>query len=173
MCSQKLCTIPERHICPDIRCYLSLKLGLDSRESACNAGDLGLISGSGRSPGEGNGYPLQYSCLGNLMYRGAWWATVCGVTKDRTQLSDSAYGTCFLKWSTALGKVLSGFFPVKLWGSVGIFQSIYYLPLILALNTVTFDCGQRIRCGFTQWSWIMTNHTGRIAKGCFSLKCSE
>ena len=47
-----------------------------------NAGDVGLIPGSGRSPGEGNGNPLQYSCLGNPMDRGAWWATVCGVAKE-------------------------------------------------------------------------------------------
>jgi len=44
--------------------------GSDSKESACNSGDLGLISGSGRSPEGGNGYPLQYSCLGNPMVRG-------------------------------------------------------------------------------------------------------
>ena len=45
------------------------------KKSACNVGDLGYIPGSGRSPGKGNGYPLQYSCLENLMDRGAWWAT--------------------------------------------------------------------------------------------------
>ena len=59
-----------------------------SEESACNAGDLGSIPGSGRSPGGGNGYPLQYSCLENSMNRGAWWAAVHGVTKSRTRLSD-------------------------------------------------------------------------------------
>ena len=48
-----------------------------------NAGDAGLIPGLGRSPGEGNGNPLQYSCLGNPRDRGAWWATVHGVTKSR------------------------------------------------------------------------------------------
>ena len=52
--------------------------GSDGKESACNAGDPGLIPGSGRSPGEGNGNPLQYSCLGNPMDREAWWATVHG-----------------------------------------------------------------------------------------------
>ena len=49
-----------------------------------NAGDerdMGSIPGLGRSPGEGNGNPLQYSCLGNPIVRGAWWATVCGVTE--------------------------------------------------------------------------------------------
>ena len=51
------------------------------KESACNAGDPGSVPGSGRSPGEGNGNPLQYSCLENLKDRGAWWATVHGVTR--------------------------------------------------------------------------------------------
>ena len=53
-----------------------------------NAGYLGSTPGSGRSPGEGSGNLLQYSCLGNPMDRRAWWATVHGVTKSRTQLSD-------------------------------------------------------------------------------------
>ena len=51
-----------------------------SKESACNAGDLGSIPGSGRSPGEGNGNPFHYSCLENPMDRRAWQATVHGVT---------------------------------------------------------------------------------------------
>ena len=50
--------------------------GSDGKESASNAGDEGLIPGPGRSPGEGNGYPLQYSCMENPIDRGAWWATV-------------------------------------------------------------------------------------------------
>ena len=54
------------------------------KESACNAGDLGSILGSERSPGEGNNYPLQCSHLGNPVDRGAWQATVHGVTKSRT-----------------------------------------------------------------------------------------
>ena len=54
----------------------------EGKESACNAGDLGLIPGSGRSPGGGNGNPLQYSCLENSMDRGAWQATVHGVVKS-------------------------------------------------------------------------------------------
>ena len=49
--------------------------GSDAKESACSAGDLGLIPGSGRCPEEGNGYPLQYYCLKNFVDRGAWWAT--------------------------------------------------------------------------------------------------
>ena len=62
--------------------------GSEVKASACNEGDLGLIPGLGRSPGEGNGNPLQYSCLENPMDGGAWWATVHGVAKSWTQLSD-------------------------------------------------------------------------------------
>ena len=58
--------------------------GSDSKESSCNAGDLGLIPGLGRSPGEGNGNLLQYSCLENPMDRGAWLTTVHRVTKSQT-----------------------------------------------------------------------------------------
>ena len=72
--------------------YRHLLLGFpgssDSKESACNPGDPGLISELGRSPGEGHGYPLQYSCLENSMDIGAWQATIHGVPKSWTQLSD-------------------------------------------------------------------------------------
>ena len=57
----------------------------DGKEFACNVEDLGLIPGSGRSPGGGHGNPLQYSCLENSMHRQAWWAIVCGVAKSQTQ----------------------------------------------------------------------------------------
>ena len=58
--------------------------GSDGKESACNAGDWGSIPGLGRSPGEGNGFPFQYSFLENSMDRGAWWATVHEVPKSLT-----------------------------------------------------------------------------------------
>ena len=66
------------------------------KASTCDVGDLVSVPGSGRSPGEGNGNSLQYSCLGNPMDGGAWWATVHGVAKSRTQLSDftMARGLC-------------------------------------------------------------------------------
>ena len=66
-----------------------LPYGSDGKEAACNAdcNDPGLTPGSERSPGEGNGYPFQYSCLEKPMDRGAWWATVHGVAKSRTGLS--------------------------------------------------------------------------------------
>ena len=56
--------------------YSGFPFGSDGDDSACNARDLGSIPGSGRSPGEGRGNPLQYSCLGNPMDRGDWWGTV-------------------------------------------------------------------------------------------------
>ena len=62
--------------------------GSDGKESACSGGNPGLVPRSGRSPGEGHGIPLQYSCLKNPMDRGAWQATVHGVTRSWTQLSD-------------------------------------------------------------------------------------
>ena len=55
--------------------------GSEVKVSACNAGDPGSILGLGRSPGEGNGNPLQYSCLENPTDRGAWWAAACGVAR--------------------------------------------------------------------------------------------
>ena len=67
---------------------LGLPWWLSSKESACNAGDLGLIPGLERSPGGGHVNPLQYSCLESPIDRGAWWATVHGVAKSQTRLSD-------------------------------------------------------------------------------------
>ena len=68
--------------------YLGFPGDSDHKESTLSAGDPGLIPGSGRSPGEGNGYPLQYSCLEDPVGRGARQATVCGVAKSRIQLID-------------------------------------------------------------------------------------
>ena len=71
-----------------IQCFPS---GSGSKASVCNAGDPGSIPGLGRSRGEGNGRPLQYSYLENPMDRGAWEATVYGVAKSRTRLSDFTF----------------------------------------------------------------------------------
>ena len=68
--------------------HVGFPAGSDSKESACNAGDLGLIPGSGWSPWEENGYPLQYSYLENLTDRGDWWATVHGVAKELPRVSN-------------------------------------------------------------------------------------
>ena len=65
--------------------------GSEVKVSACNVGDLGSTPGSGRSPGEGNGNPLQYSCLENPMDRGAWLAILYGVVKSQTRLNDFTF----------------------------------------------------------------------------------
>ena len=64
--------------------FLDWSIGSEVKASASNAGDRGSIPGLGRSPGEGNGNPLQYSCLENPMDGEAWWATVHGVAKSQT-----------------------------------------------------------------------------------------
>ena len=71
--------------------------GSDGKASACNAGDLGSFPGSGRSPGEGNVNPLQYSCQENSMDGEAWWTTVHGVAKSQMRLSDFTFflSRCF------------------------------------------------------------------------------
>ena len=83
----------------------------DGKASAYNAGDPGSIPGLGRSPGEGNGNPLQYSCLDNPMDGGAWQATVHGVAKSRTPLSDFTFT---FKWYY---KIIfpKSYLPLTLW----------------------------------------------------------
>ena len=85
--------------------------GSEVKASACNAGDLSSITGLGRSPGEGNGNPLQYSCLKNPMDGGAWWATVHRITKNRTRLSDSLqfHFLSFLLFAKCVALPLSSF----------------------------------------------------------------
>ena len=68
-------------------CFFLRKLHTNGKEFTCNVADLASIPGLGRSPGEGNGSPLQYSCLGNSMDRGAWQATVHEVAESQTLLS--------------------------------------------------------------------------------------
>ena len=79
--------LPRRRSAGEWGTDILLHDGPYRKESTCSAGDLGSIPGSGRSPGEENGNPLQYSCLANPMDRGAWWATNHGVAKNQTQLS--------------------------------------------------------------------------------------
>ena len=71
---------------------LGFPSGSNGKESSYNAGDLGLIPGSGRYPGEGHDNPLQYSCLENPMDRGTWWATVPRIAKsDMTKVTEKAH----------------------------------------------------------------------------------
>ena len=70
----------------DVPQFEASQVALVVKNPPANAGDMGLIPGSERSPGEENGNPLKYSCLENPMDRGAWWATVHGVAKSHTRL---------------------------------------------------------------------------------------
>ena len=92
--------------------------GSDSKESTCKAGDPGLVFGLGRSSGKGNGFPLQYSCLKNSMDRGAWRATVHGVTKIWTQLTnlDSIFKSTDITLPTKVHLVKAMVFPVVMYG---------------------------------------------------------
>ena len=87
-------------VCVCVCIYKEFPWWLSGKESACRAGDLGLIPGSGRSTGGGHGNPLQYSCLENPMDRRAWRAAVCGVVQSRTQLNQlSSHSTaCVYKY---------------------------------------------------------------------------
>ena len=102
--------------------------GSDGKASAYNMGDPGSIPGSGRSPGEGNGNPLQYSCLENPMDAGAWLATVHGVAKSRTWLSD------FTITITIDIYVPFAIFLIFGVGCVDLFSSVLFLDCISPFN---------------------------------------
>ena len=72
---------------------IKISLGFPVAQTVKNTGDPGSFPGSGRSPGEGNSNPLQYSCLENSIDRGAWWATVHGAAKSWTQMSDYIFSS--------------------------------------------------------------------------------
>ena len=86
--SSSMCVYIHHIYCRKLSFSVGFPGGLHSKESACNAGDLGLVPGSRRSSGEGNGNPLQYSCLENPLKWGTWQVTVRGVEKSWTQLND-------------------------------------------------------------------------------------
>ena len=93
--------------------YIGLPWCLSGKESTWNAGDAGSIPGSGRSHGEGNGNPLQYSCLGSLTDRGAWWAIQSmGSQKSQTWLSDWTTATTFIHVVFVNFPSLPYFFPI-------------------------------------------------------------
>ena len=102
-CLLKIYRYPFLQSPPVLEVILSFPLGFpgssdSSSESGFNVGDTGSIPGSGRSPGESNGNPLQYSCLGIPIHRGAWWATVRGVANSWTWLSNFHSLIWFHQW---------------------------------------------------------------------------
>ena len=117
---------------------LGLPWWLSGKESPCQAGDLGLIPGSGRSPGEVNGNPLQYSCLENSMGGGAWYAAVHGVAKSWTRLSDFTYSltylpTCIVSYYSLIFLVLANHFGYFLSSLNNCSCDIYHDILALSL----------------------------------------
>ena len=119
--------------------------GSDSKESTCNEGDLGSIPRLGGSPGKGNGYPLQYSGLEDSVDRGAWQATVHGVVKSQTQLSDF-YFTSFLYFISKTQTIAGPGFR----GSLGPLQSI-----VIATENGAKDIQTQISAGRPEWGrWL-------------------
>ena len=112
------------------RGFLSGAVVKNSPANSRNARDMGLIPGLGRSSGIGNGKPLQYSCLENSLDRGAWWATVHGVTKNWTQLSPYTLCSSFCVSGSGLGGIFLG----SLWNVIKQTSSFLQLPGILPLS---------------------------------------
>ena len=147
------------------------------KEPACNAGDLGLIPGSGRSPAEGNGNPLQYSCLENPMDRGAWQATVHGVTRVGHDLvtKQPLYIWHFFQFSSHLAhgrlKICSVFYPVLLFFICNSFffplsflsaiDTLPFIKLCFSILTHSRSCLSLLSPGEKAWSrWLVTGSKG-------------
>ena len=139
------------------------------RESACNSGNSGLIPGLGRSPGEGNGNPLQYSGLENPMDRGAWRAIVCRVPKSQTQVKRLRTHTVqHRKWKVNVGALhqsspfRSGQFPhILVWVCLRVFSSMQFSHMRrfmwLPLDSIIFHNSQVMLSvcdeGWEPWLW--------------------
>ena len=109
-----------------------------------NAGDVGCIPGLGRSPGGGNGNPLQYSCLENPMDRGAWWVTVHGIEKSQTWLSNWACTHIPVLYKIFLYRVLSLFFCISRFGLASkikwFIPCIFFFFFLLAFMLLVNEC---------------------------------
>ena len=115
--------------------------GSDGKESAGSAGDLASIPGSGRSPGEGNSNPLQYSCLKNPMVRGAWQARVWGVTNSWTRLSDyTFFSFMYYKFSLSFfpSEIDSHFCHLRLRGRSPSYLSNFIGDLLILCSLKSF-----------------------------------
>ena len=120
-------------------CVCSYPGGSDGKESTCNAGNVGSIPGSGKSPGEGNGNPLQYSRLGNPTDIGAWQAAVHGVTKSQTRLSTWPIYVCPKR--TVLNILFGNMFSQKYTNVYSILNYIYlynYICIYDNFDTIYF-----------------------------------
>ena len=113
-----------------------------SGKAACQARDAGSIPGSGRSPGGGHGSPLQYSCLENPMGRGAWWATVHGVTESQTWLRDQA--------AQAVGSSYK-------WNQTVFVYTYCMLACIFRVNFIYGETSHLEIINHRTWGWGKTN----------------
>ena len=136
--------ITSEVIMPHYLFQMSFPGGLIGKASACNAGDLGSILGLGRSLGEGNGNPLQYSYLENPRDGGAWWATVHGVAKSQTRLSDFTsllHFTSFILSATAKCRGLTCYLTYVFKCGINIFlMFILFYLLFLVTMSIDFPC---------------------------------
>ena len=131
--------------------------GSDGKVSVYNVGDPGSIPGSGRSPGEGNGNPLQYSCLENSMDGGAWWATVHRVAKSWTQLSDFTFTFFFnglAAAATMARRVKKICLPCRRHKRCSFYPSVGKIPWRRRGNPFQYSClenphGQRSLVGYS------------------------
>ena len=138
----KIFIIPTHRISP-----LAFPGGSEVKASAYSVGDLGSIPGSGRSPGERNGNPLQYFCLENPMDGGAWWATVHGVTKSRTRLSN-------LTNLTFQGTIRFPILPFSKWECLILllfYLCLWYVLPCLLFVTVYWMCISGEGGGVSRW----------------------
>ena len=135
--------------------HLGFPGGSVVKSSPANAGDEGLILGSGRSPGEGNGNPLQYSCLGSPMNRGAWWAAVHGFAKSRTQLSDFHYFTSRLWYGFPGGTVVKNL-PASAGDSrdAGLIPGLGRSPGVGNGNPLQYSCLENPMDRGAQWATV-------------------
>ena len=116
----------------------------NSKESTCNTGDLGSIPGSGRSPGEGHGNSILYSCLENPMDRGAWQATVHGVEKSQTRLSD--FTSLYFILAALSFCHCTGFSLVSVSGDYSLLPCSGFSPRWLLLLWRTVIVSHRLSC---------------------------
>ena len=147
-------------VCPAVG-LLGFPGGSEVKASASNVGDPGWIPGSGRSPGEGNGNPLQYSCLENPMDRGAWQATVHGVAKSQTWLRDfTQFNSLKMAVLFPVFKGISTLFSIVAvlvcitTNSVRGFPFFHILSSIYCLQTFGSQPFWLVWSGTTLWSWF-------------------
>ena len=126
-----------------IRCMIynifSHSCGSEGKAFALNVGDLGLIPGSGRSPGEGNGNPLQYSCLENPIDWGSWWATVQAVAKSQTWLSDFTFTSHSVGYFFLLSSFLSFYFLNGVLWSTNLLKFLQNSVYQISLSSLGFQ----------------------------------